>query len=86
MFSVVYSRQCVPRLVAQAGLPIAHWGISRLLAPLSPGSGVFLFCVGSVARALAITDETPAPPFALRAVALAPTEPVRNGLGDGIVY
>ena len=66
--------------------PHSHWGMSRPLAPLSPGSGVFLFCVGSVARALAITDETPAPPFALRAVALAPTEPVRNGLGGGIVY
>jgi hypothetical protein len=29
--------------------PHSHWGMSRPLAPLSPGSGVFLFCVGSVA-------------------------------------
>ena len=25
--------------------PHFHWGMSRPLAPLSPGSGVFLFCV-----------------------------------------
>ena len=30
--------------------PIAHWGMSRPLAPLSPRQRVFLFCVGSVAR------------------------------------
>jgi hypothetical protein len=38
------------RLIARVGPSIAHWGMSRPLAPLSPGSGVFLFCVGSVVR------------------------------------
>ena len=33
------------RLIALVGPPISHWGMSRPLAPLSPGSGVFLFCV-----------------------------------------
>ena len=33
------------RLIARVGPPISHWGMSRPLAPLSPGSGVFLFCV-----------------------------------------
>jgi hypothetical protein len=37
-------------LIARVGPPIPHWGMSRPLAPLSQGSGVSPFCVGSVAR------------------------------------
>ena len=34
-----------PRGLSRGLGPLRAWGMSRTLAPLSPGSGVFLFCV-----------------------------------------